>query len=217
MIVADSSSLISLAMNCLCPVFDYLDKHVAVTPRVYGEVVTKPLSGRRFRYEAYRIKNLFDSQILSVEEVDAKRVNEIMDMSNSIYSVSGKKLKIIHPAEAEAFVLCEQKKASAFLIDERTMRLLLEDPDTLRNVLEHRNHKKVSADQKALKRFQNRVSRVPILRSTEILALAYEHGFFPKHVGYTEKKVFLAAVSALKLSGCAITWDEVEEYDRLVI
>jgi hypothetical protein len=60
------------------------------------------------------------------------------------------------------------------------------------------------------------IPKVPVLRSTEIAALAYEAGVLPKMLNASGKKVLDASLSALKYSGCAITWEEIDEYLRII-
>ncbi|MFH1056121.1 MAG: hypothetical protein V1744_08520 [Candidatus Altiarchaeota archaeon] len=217
MIVADSSSIISLAVNCMCQVMEMLDVKFAITPRVYGEVVSRPSGNRRFALESMRIQRLVSSGVLVVEEPKTDLGLRVLKAANRVYSIKGSDLTIIHPAEAEAMALASEIGAEAFLIDERTTRLLMEDPHGLRELLSYRNHADVRVNGEWLSRLNGILPKIPIIRSTEIAAVAYEKGFLAQLHSVEDKTVLDAALSALKFSGCAISWEEIEEYKREVI
>jgi predicted nucleic acid-binding protein len=217
MIVVDSSSIISLAVNCLCPIIHDLNVPFVITPRVYSEIITRPSSNKRFMLEAMRIQRLLDSGAVSVKKPKTDLGDKIAKAANQIYRIHGKPLKIIHEAEAEAIGLALELSADALLIDERTTRLVMESPKQLSELLSYRNKAKVKMDEAALSRFKSILPKTPVIRSAEIVAVAYERGLLTSMHGVEDKSVFEAALNALKFSGCAITWDEIEEYKKAVI
>lgn len=217
MIVVDSSSVISLAVNCLSPLINRVQYGFAITPKVKKEIVDKPSSGKRFVLESMRIKRLISSGAIKVMKCKTDLSDRILSASNRVYSVKGKNLRIIHAAEAEAVALAQEIDADALLIDERTMRLLMEDPNELRVLLSHRNKADVKLDEAALKVLEGIMPEVPIIRSAELAAVAYEKGILTRMHGVNDKSVLTAALNALKYSGCAITWEEISEYDKAVI
>ncbi len=212
MIVVDSGSIISLAINCLCPLLDLLKGDFVITPHVYQEIVLDPSANRRFMLEAMRIRRLIDSGALDVKELRTDVGERILESANSIYQVHGHPFNIIHEAEAHVVGLAKEMGADAMMIDERTLRMLLEDPDGLKELLEHRNHKKVIMDPDALIRFQGILPEIPVIRSSELVAIAYEMGQLTLMHDVDDKNVLEAALSALKYSGCAITWEEIDRY-----
>jgi predicted nucleic acid-binding protein len=217
MIVVDSSSVISLAVNCLCPLMSKLNVKFIITPKVHEEIVGKPAGSRRFALESMRIRRLLASGALVVRESKSNLSDRILGEANRVYSIKGRRLKIIHPAEAEAVALAGEIGADALLIDERTTRLLMEDPYELRELLSHRNKAKVSLDESCVKKLKGILPDIPIIRSAELTAVAYERGLLTRMHGVEDKRVLEAALSALKFSGCAITWDEIGEYQKAVI
>jgi len=216
MIVADSSSLISIALNCMSGVFQELGVNILVTPAVYDEVVTRPSGSRKYALEALRIKKLFSDGVLSTLEADQKVTDKILALSNSVFEVKGKALKIIHKGEAEALALVKTFGADAFLIDERTTRLVVEDPNSLKNFLSDRAKSDVKINSSRLAELSSYVPAVPVIRSTEIVAYAYERGILDRMLKASGKKVLNASLSALKFSGCAITWGEIDEYLKII-
>ena len=217
MIVVDSSSIISLAVNCLSPLMDRLGVEFVVTPKVYDEIVSKPSDSRRFALESMRIRRLITAGAITVRGPTTDLQSRILSAANRVYRIRGRELKIIHQAEAEALALAAEIKAEALMIDERTTRLLMEDPHELRELLSHRNKADVVLDEPSLDRLCGLLPDVPVIRSAELAAVAYEKGFLTRMHGVEDKSVLEAALAALKFSGCAITWDEIEEYQKAVI
>jgi predicted nucleic acid-binding protein len=217
MIVVDSSSIISLAVYCMCPVLESLDVGFLITPKVYEEIISKPSENKRFALESMRIRRLVASGAIVVKQPTTDLHERILEAANKIYSIRGSELKIIHHAEAEALSLADEVGAKALMIDERTMRLLIEDPRELRGLLAYRNRADVKVNEMWLRRFNEIVPKVPIIRSAEIVAVAYERGLLTRMHDVEDKSVLDAALSALKFSGCAITWEEIQEYQKAVI
>jgi predicted nucleic acid-binding protein len=217
MIVVDSGSIISLAMNCLCPVLGMMGRKFIITPQVYKELIERPSEGRRFALESMRIGNLVTSGVVRITPPSTNLGCEILDAANKIYKIGGRPVRIIHEAEAEVIAVAGEVGAKAACIDERTMRLLVEDPESLRSLLERRNKQKVSVNRKWLRRIQEMLPKIPIIRSSEIVAVAYERGYLTQLYGIDDKKLLEASLSALKYSGCSISWEEIDEYLRLEI
>ncbi len=216
MIVADSSAIISLAINCMSSALGELNASIVVTPSVYNEVITQPLTTKRFALEAMRIGKLFDKKIISVKEVDRKAANEILDAVNSVFEVRGRPLNIIHRGEADAVTLARDVKADALLIDERTTRLLIEDIQEVKNTLSFRTGKKIEVNRKKFDELGRMLPQIPVIRSAEIAAIAYEKGVLDKQLEAGRGNPLDAALCALKFSGCSISWEEIEEYTRLI-
>lgn len=217
MIVSDSSSIISLAMNCLSKVLPKLGVNIYVTPSVRQEVLTRPMNMKRFALEAYRIKTLFDDGIISVSKADDTLVSKLMEKANSIYRIKGKPLRIIHTGETEALALVKQHSAEALLLDERTTRFLIEDPHELQRLLEYRTGKGVSLDEGTLREFLAMMPKVSVIRSTEVAYMAFENGLIEELAGEDKRHSIESLLSALKFSGCAISWDEIREYKNSIV
>jgi len=58
-IVADSSSIISLAVNCMSSVLAELSAKIVVTGGIYDEIVSRPITSKRYALESLRIRRLF--------------------------------------------------------------------------------------------------------------------------------------------------------------
>ncbi len=214
MIVVDSGSIISLAMNCLCPVLGMMGRKFVITPKVYHEIIERPSESRRFALESLRIAMLVANGVVQVRQPTNRLAERILDIANQTYEIRGRPMTIIHHAEAEVIGLAQEIGAAAIMMDERTTRLLMEDPMDLRELLSHRNAADVRVNKKRLDALRDVLPKIPVIRSAEIIAVAYEKGFLTQLYGIDDKKVLDSALSALKYSGCAITWEEIDEYLR---
>lgn len=212
MISADSSAIISLSMNCMSTVLNELKKEIVIPPGVYTEVVSRPMGSKRFALGSMRINKLFDDKIVSIRKPDSDLTQKILDGFNSAYLVKKQPIKIIHEGEAEALALTKSHDVEALLIDERTTRLLMEDPQQLRKLLGRQNNQNVQLDLERINDVKGMLPTVPIIRSAEIAAVAYEKGILSKYLSEGEGNIIEAVLCALKFSGCAITWGEIDEY-----
>lgn len=211
-VVADSSSIISLAMNCMSSALVEMGVKILVTDEIYEEIILRPQNSKRYALESMRIKKLFSEGVISVMNPEPLITREIMDLSNSIYSIRNHPLRLIHKGEAAALALISGIEADGLLIDERTTRLLIEDAETLRRVLSDQMRRSVEIDEKKLAAFRDILPDIRIIRSSEVAAVAYEKGIIGRNLGNNGKEALMATLYALKFSGCAISWNEIDEY-----
>ncbi len=214
-LVADSSAIISLAINCMSSVLEELGVKILVTDEIYNEIILRPMGSKRYALESMRIKKLFSCGVISVMNPEPLITQEILNTANSIYCIKRHPLRLIHEGEAAALALLAGLEASCLLIDERTTRMLIEDADGLRKVLSNQLGRRVDMDRQRLEAFRSIVPGVSIIRSSEIAAVAYEKGILGRNLGNSGKEALMAMLYALKFSGCAISWNELEEYAAL--
>ncbi len=170
------------------------------------------MGSKRYALESMRIKKLFSDGVVSIMNPEPLITQELLNISNSIYSVNKHPLRLIHEGEAAALALLAGIEASALLIDERTTRMLIEDAEGLRGVLSSQLGRQVDMDRQRFESFRDIVPDVRIIRSSEIAAVAYEKGILGRNLGNCGKEALMATLYALKFSGCAISWKEIEEY-----
>ncbi len=218
-LVFDTSSIISIVTNDLLWVFNPLKKifngEFYVPYSVRLELVDKPITSKRFKLEAIMINKIIDDHVLNV--YNELNVNDLLDHINNIYLVDKKPVKIVSLAEVEALALVLRLQASAYVVDERTMRLVIEDPEGLRILLEKKLHTKVEVNKDLLKELQHIVNGVNVIRSTELLTITYEKGFLNQYITSksTEKDLIDGFLWGLRLNGCAISTEEIDEIIRL--
>ncbi|MFA5929789.1 MAG: hypothetical protein WC861_02810 [Candidatus Micrarchaeia archaeon] len=217
-IVCDSSSLISLTDSCFVHVIYFLRKKFngkfIIPPSVERECVEQPMSIKSYALHAIRLKRaIAESMIDVVESKPEKGAEEIRFIANSIFSVEGTPLKLLHAGEADVLALALGLGVDNVLMDERTTRMLVEDPEALRQHLEHELGRQVGINDANLSAFSRATRRLRFFRSTELLLLAYEKGYFADY-GELEREAVEASLYKLKYSGCAIGMGEIGEYTR---
>ncbi len=213
-LVFDTSSIISIVTNDLMWVMKSLKERFNgefyVPQAVKFELVDKPMKSKMFKLEAIMIsKSINDGDLVVYNSLN---VDDLLIHANTIYSARGKPIHILDRAEVEALALVLRLQADAYVVDERTIRLLIEDPVALKNILEKKLHTRVEMNKKLVKEFSDIIKGVKVLRSVELLTIAYEKGLLNKYVtsSNTEKDLLDALLWGLRLRGCSISTDEID-------
>ncbi len=221
-VLADASSLISLTSSCLVNSLkffhDNFNVRFFIPKSVEYEAVVRPLSlsVKIHRFSALRIQKMINDGIVQVvEENLEKETKELMKSGNSVFYARGKPLNIFHKGEVELIALARQLEMESLLMDERTTRILIEDPEVLRAHLQHEFKTNILVNRKNLSKFLSGLSHMNVVRSSELIYLAYKNGFFSNY-GELEQEAADAALYKLKYSGCAISFKELEEYGKLI-
>jgi len=221
-IIFDASTLITFAMNGLLPEFrklkEIFDGKFIITNAVRKEAIDNPIKIKRFELEALRIKSLLDEkilelpQVIGINQVDVlKLTQELLNEANSLFIGNGKEIHIIDIGEASCFALSKilDKKGiqNIMAIDERTMRMLCEKPENLRDLLQSKLHTKINYQKLKNKLFTN----CKIIRSSELIYLAYKKNL----VRLKGANVLDALLYAMQFKGCSISHEEIEEIKRM--
>jgi hypothetical protein len=108
--------------------------------------------------------------------------------------------------------------AEATVVDERTARMLLENPTSLLKLLGEKLHCRVDSDEESIKSFQNELKDVQVIRSTELVAIAYRMGLLNEYlveksrlVENPRKRLLDAALWAVKVRGCSVSKKEIDK------
>ena len=214
-IIFDSGPIINFAMNGLLPLFRRLrkefDGEFLITKEVKQEIIDTPLNIKKYELEALQIKQLFDEGIikhanLTVQQIDALRIKreEIMNMANTTFYAKNKPIHLIEKGESAALALSLiTKEPNLIAVDERTTRMLCENPENLRKLLQKKLHVSITANKKNYEFFK----QFKIIRSTELAYIAYNKGL----VDINDKRALEALLYGLKFHGCSISEDEIEE------
>ena len=220
-VVCDSSSLISLSDSCLLWIVSELSESfngIFIIPKtVEYETITHSLEIKSHTLGAIRLKKLLLDGVIKVVETPnvGQLTSELLYLGNNVFSMSGKPLKIIHEGETETLALAIESGLINILIDERTTRMLIEAPLHLKAHMEEEFKKKIKLNEKKLNKFLSMTSRLNLFRSTELAIVGYEKGLF-KDYGEFEKPAIEAALYGLKLTGCGISFSEIEEFSRSI-
>ncbi len=226
-VVCDSSSIITLAEVCLLDVLSEMARSGAkfyIPLGVKKEIVDTPISTKSFRFEAVRILNLIEKGVLTLIDkenvsAEAREIGgKIMEVANSIFSCEGRPIHLIDYGECDALGLALSIGCETILVDEKTTRLLIENPDALRQSLESRMGKRVDTSRDKLSELSSVLSSLSAIRSAEIVAVAFEEGLFKKVCCNAHgKEVLSGALVAIKENGCSISEKEIEEYLSMLV
>ncbi len=217
-IVCDSGSFISLTSSCLSEIlYFFSNKHnvrFVIPPGVGEEAVDYPLRKgiKRYLFSAIRINDAINDGV--IVKVESERVspeaNRIMELANNLFYIRGKPLKLIQLGESETLALATDLGVDSLLIDERTTRMLIEAPFRLKEHLEKEFGINVMVNKKNLQELSERIGHFNVIRSSELVTVAYDYGFFNRFEKM-EKLAYEAALYRIKFSGCSIGFDEIKE------
>lgn len=214
-LVFDTSSVISIVTNDLLwiikPLKQLFGGEFYIPTSVKIELIDKPFATKMFKLESIMVnKALTEGDFIVNEPLN---VDDLLNHINSIYSIKGKNLHIVDRGEVEALALVLKLQAEAYVVDERTMRLVIEDSSVLKSILEKKLHMKVEINKKLANEFVEIVKGIKVIRSIELLTIAYEKGLLNKFLTPGESKTDLldGLLWGLRLRGCSISNEEIED------
>jgi hypothetical protein len=215
----DTGPLISLTMSRLLWVLPKLKEKLGgnfyITPAVKRELIERPLTVRRFSFEALQALKLVSEGVLEVyDKVPQKKVLQLTKLANKSFFTKGKSVDIMQSGEMESISSALQEKSAALVTDERTLRLFVESPADMEKLLERRFKKNVVSKPELMKNFSSQLQGMPIIRSTELISVAFKLGLLDEYIPkqkYGRKVLLDSVLWTLKYNGCAITEHEIEE------
>lgn len=221
-LVFDAGPIISLTttnmLHILKPLKELFKGRFCITKDVERELITKPLATKRFEFEALQVLSLIDKGII---EVVKNVTSENLDrLSNNIFFCKGHPMKILHAGELSSLQYAINS-GSALVVDERTTRIMVEDPKTMLRILRKKLHCDVKINNNNLKNFSKKVGNVKIIRSAEIAAVAFMAGLLDdykvKSIPDSSRRLIDSVLWGVKLNGCSITEPEIREITKLAI
>ncbi len=226
-LVFDSSSVISIVTNNLLNVLSNLKKiymgEFFISNEVLKEIIDDPLKSKKFKLEAFQLAEYIADGSIKLFNRDLNdKTNYLMTLANNIFQADNHNIIILHKAEVESLALTLLIEADALVIDERTTRLLIEDSLKLKHLLEKKLHTKITINKENLNYFKKETKNVKILRSSELMIMAFEFGLFKdyekskKIIENNLKRELLDGILwGLRLKGCAISTEEINEILRI--
>ena len=217
-VIFDSSALISLSSSCLFNgvgrMFESDGIRGIISSGVELESIINPMRVKRLELNAVRIRHGIEEgwlELVRLDEKDQSEVEKIMQKANhSLYSARGN-LSLLQLGEVEALLLAEKLGAKVVAVDERTTRMLIEEPEKLRQLISSRRHTGIQKDSSMVRELDERFGGLSFVRSSELVALAFEKGFLLEEIG-SGKKALEAALYSLKYMGCALSSSEIESF-----
>jgi len=227
-LVFDTGPIISLSVNALLWILYPLKKKFngkfLITSGVRKELIDIPLKGKKYKFEALRVQDMINEKIFEIitnKEIE-KKGGQLMHLANSCFTARNTNLKIVQEAEMQSLAAAILMNADAVVLDERTTRTLIEDPEALEKLLEHKLNADVVVNQRNLKKFKQEVKNVNVIRSVELVTIAYKMRLLNKYVTANHRVnvkmrniLLYSALWALKLYGCAISGKEIDEIVHL--
>ncbi len=228
-IVFDAGPVISLSMNSLlwllAPLRKKFNGDFYISEDVRKELVERPMEIKRFEFEALQIQGEIDTNVLRVvsgEKIDAVS-RELGRFANSSFIAKGTQLKIVHPGEISTLASVIALESESAVIDERTTRLLVESPERIAKHMQDKLHTKVTINYPALKELQKRIGRIKVIRSVELVAVAYEMGLLDVYINKinnpskeVRKQLLGAVLWGVKLDGCAVSEKEIRQIVKML-
>lgn len=221
----DAGPIITLVMSRLVWILPELKKKFGgkfyITPGVKRELVERPLGIKRFEFEALQVMKLIRDGTLEVyDKVPKSRVQQLQNLANSSFKIGSRNMDIIQTGEMEAVTCAIQTNASAVVMDERTLRLFIEDNKQMEKLLEIRFKKDVIADKSKMEDFSKQLKEVKIIRSIELVAVAYKMGLLNDYVPDQKggKRTLVDSILwAAKYNGSAVTTQEINEMKAILL
>ncbi|MDP3882387.1 MAG: hypothetical protein Q8Q31_05915 [Nanoarchaeota archaeon] len=215
-LIFDSGTLINLSMTGLLNILPGLKKmfggRLLITRAVKQEVIDRPIGVMRFELGALRIKKLLEDGVIEMPSslgISDEKIQvvskELMDMANHYLQVRGNWVHLVSEAEISCLALSDELAkldiANLIAIDERTTRVLCENPRSLENIMQGKLHQKVSLVMDDMSIF----SKYKFIRSSELVFVAYKKGL----IDLKGDKVLEALLYATKFNGSSISFEEI--------
>tara|TARA_Y100000310_G_C20621796_1_gene783734 strand:- start:709 stop:1413 length:705 start_codon:yes stop_codon:yes gene_type:complete len=221
----DAGPIISLVMSRLDWILPELKKHFNgkfyITPAVKVELIDRPLKIRRFGFEALQVmKHIREGTLEVYKQIPQTRVNDLKKLANSSFRIGKKNMDIIQAGEMESVASALQIESEAVVMDERTLRLFIENHKAMEKLLEIRFKKDVIGNSTNMKKFSDQLKNVKIIRSIELVSTAYKLGILDGYIPKLKTGRQMLVNSILwttKFNGCAVTTHEIEELERFLL
>ena len=220
MILLDAGPVISLTTNNLLWLLERFTqvtkKPFSIVSSVKREIVDRPLATKKFKFEALQVERLIEQGVLNViEQPEFKsKALQLLDLANNVFWAHNAPIRIVQLGEMETLAAAASLGTNRVVMDERITRSLIESPEQLRMLMEQRLHTKLHVDTGRLEEFRTMTRHIELIRSAELVAIAYEKGLLNNYlvkVPNARKELLESVLWGVKLSGCAISEDEIKE------
>lgn len=219
-ILFDAGPIISLTTNNLLwllePLKEKFKGEFCMTESVRKELVDKPLSTKKFKFEALQVQHMIEKGVLKVIK-DGRvsgKANQLLDLASSIFYVHGNPMRPLQLGELESLAAAKIMDILYIVVDERVTRLLLENPGQLEELFEKRMHADVHVKSAKLAKLHKEVEGVKLIRSFELVTIAYELGLLDRYlvkIPKARKQLLQAVLWGIKLNGCSVGHKEIDE------
>ena len=223
-IVFDAGPIISLTTNNLLWLLEELKKKYKgefyLAEAAKRELIDRPLETKKFKFEALQVLRCINEDILKImqnSELEEETIS-LINLANNCFNAQGNWLRLVHYADMAGLSACIRLNADAFVVDERTARLLVENPDRLVSILKDTLHTDIKINKDNLEEFRRKTKNIKLIRSVELVAVAYEQGLLNKYlpdIPDAKRTLLESVLWGVKLNGCAVSREEIEQIIRL--
>lgn len=224
-IIFDTGPLISLTLNNLTWVIEELKKNFQgdflVPEEVKKELIDKPLTSKKYKLEALQLLPYFNKEIFRIYHDDLleQTTKDILELANNCFQAKGKYIQAVHHADMQVVATAYLTGTRTVVIDEYTSRYLIESPSKIAKRMERKLHTKIHVDRDKIDQLKEYTKNIRVLRSVELITLAYEKKILDRYLFEGEKRfvkkpkktLLEGALWGLKLNGCSVTEDEINE------
>ncbi|MBW2986373.1 hypothetical protein KY333_03305 [Candidatus Woesearchaeota archaeon] len=224
--IFDAGPIISLTTNNLLWTLEPLKAKFGgefyITEGVRKELVEKPLTTKKFKFEALQVQHQIEKGVLKViknPEV-TKKAKQMLDLANNVFYIRKHPLQTLQLGELEALAAAKLMKIPYIVVDERMTRLLLENPGQMEQLLERRLHADVHVKRDKLVKLHKEVEGVKLIRSLELAAIAYEHNILDDYlvkIPEARKQLLQAILWGIKLNGCSAGQNEIDAVVKIML
>ncbi len=219
----DAGPIITLALSNLTWILEPLKRQYNgrffITPSVHYELVKRPLTVNRFKFEALQVMKLIRLGVVEVYDSPIRGVKSLKALANSSFKIGNKNVDILQEGELES-LSCALEHNTAIVMDERTLRLFIENSSEMESLLGRRFKRPVIGNAARIKEFSQKSSGAAIIRSIELVSVAYKLGFLDSYIpkGKLGREQLVDAVLwATKYNGCAVTIHEIAEIKKFLL
>jgi len=222
-LIFDAGPLINFSMNGLLDSFEKLKQtfkgEFLITKEVKKEIIDHPKTVKRFELGAIRLEQLYNKGVFRLADINQEEVDELrrlrdnfLQKANSMFKTKKREVHLLDKGECAALALSTILKRKnnediPLVIDERTTRILCENPKNLKKLMEKKLHTSIKANTSSYDLFKG----FKIIRSTELAYMIHKKGLFK----LDHPKAFEAIVYGLKFKGCSISEKEVQALSRM--
>ena len=221
-LILDAGPVISLTMNNLLWILGPLQKEFNgkfyITEAVKKELIDKPLATKRFKFEALQAQHFIKKKVLNIVESYPlkQKTLHLLELANNSLFAKNHPVRIVHYGEMSSLAACILMNASAVSIDERTTRELVECPEGLTRLMESKTHTKIEVDKKNFSELKKEIAGIKVIRSAELVTIAYELGLLDKYAIRSDRAELLDAILwGVKIDGCSINKEDIDRIKKL--
>lgn len=224
-LIFDAGPIISLATENLLWILEPLKREFngkfCITDAVKREIVDRPLETKKFKFEAIQVEMLIENGVLEVIDNNFIQENtpKFLNLANQIFrGYDNYYIKIVHFAEMSVIAAALSLNSDAIAIDEKTTRFLIENPKMIADILKSTLHTSIGINEKNLRELRNSLRNIRIIRSVELVTVAFEHGILNDYITKmpdAKRNLLESVLWGVKLNGCAVSREEIEQIVRI--